>query len=65
MVLIAPPPSNSIRYRPRLHQPAPSRTASTWGRKFVEEQQRQKDAGDFSVPILTRPSGARLAAGVG
>ena len=34
MVLIAPPPSNSIRYRPRLHQPAPSWTASTWGRKF-------------------------------
>ena len=31
MVLIAPPPSNSIRYRPRLHQPAPSWTASTWG----------------------------------
>src|SRR5580704_5570041 len=34
MVLIAPPPSNSIRYRPRLHQPATSRTASTWGRKL-------------------------------
>jgi hypothetical protein len=29
MVLIAPPPSNSIRYRPRLHQPATSWTAST------------------------------------
>src|SRR6478672_9241810 len=28
MVLIAPPPSNSIRYRPRLHQPATSWTAS-------------------------------------
>src|ERR1700731_4994564 len=34
MGLIRPPPSNSIRYRPRLHQPAPSCTASTWGRKL-------------------------------
>src|SRR6476646_9980669 len=35
MVLIAPPPSNSIRYRPRLHQPATSRNASTWGAEVV------------------------------
>ena len=34
MVLIASPPFNSIRYRPRLHQPAPSWTASTCGRKL-------------------------------